>query len=68
MFCFHITGGIIIASDGLREAYTTGRGTVTVRARMHVEDNSKKKPSIVITEIPYQTNKVREALGISCNS
>ena len=51
-------GGEIIASDGLREAYTTGRGTIVVRAKMHIEETSKKKALVVITELPYQTNKV----------
>ncbi|KAG7673555.1 hypothetical protein KSW81_006757 [Nannochloris sp. 'desiccata'] len=52
------TGGEIIASDGILEAYTTGRGSVLVRGKVHVEDGSgKKKPLIVITELPFQTNK-----------
>ena len=57
-----ITGGEIISSDGLAEAYTTGRGSVLVRGKVHVEDGSgKKKPLIVITELPFQTNKVINA-------
>ena len=51
------TGGVIIAGDGLREAYTTGRGSILVRAQMHIEEVNKKKPAVVITEMPYQTNK-----------
>lgn len=54
------TGGEIISGDGLKEAYMTGRGSITVRAKMHIEDSGKRKPAIVITELPYQTNKVCE--------
>lgn len=54
------TGGVILASEGLHDAYSTGKGTILVRAKMHTEDNSgsKKKSLIVVTELPYQTNKV----------
>jgi DNA gyrase subunit A len=56
----YVAGGEIIASDGLYEAYTTGKGSVLVRGKVHVEDGSgKKKSLIVITELPFQTNKVR---------
>ncbi len=68
--------------DGVREAYTTGRGGVVVRAKMHIEDpnnpatgasgngngaagkkrakrsGGSSKPAVVVTELPYQTNKV----------
>ncbi|MEE4242876.1 MAG: DNA gyrase subunit A [Desulfopila sp.] len=52
------TGGIICGRAGIREAYETGRGIVTMRAKTHVEkskDNGRE--SIIITEIPYQQNK-----------
>lgn len=52
------TGGEIIMSDSVQDAYLHGRGSITVRAKMHFEENLKKRPSIVITELPYQTNKV----------
>ena len=50
------TGGIICGTFGVKEAYSTGRGKVTIRARHHVEDY-KNKTRIIITEIPYQVNK-----------
>ena len=55
------TAGIINGSDGIREAYHTGRGRIYLRARYHVEgeDNSNGKLSIVVTELPYQVNKAR---------
>jgi DNA gyrase subunit A len=51
------TGGEILKSDGLKDAYTLGKGSVLVRAKMHIEETSKKRTLIVITELPYQTNK-----------
>jgi DNA gyrase subunit A len=53
------TGGVIVGREGIREAYKTGRGIITVRGKAHVEENSKGKGSIVITEIPYQVNKAK---------
>ena len=55
------TAGIINGSDGIREAYHTGRGRIYLRARYHVEgeDNTNGKLSIVVTELPYQVNKAR---------
>lgn len=50
------TGGIIVGADGIRQAYTTGRGRIIVRAVAHIEE-MKKRFRIVITEIPYQVNK-----------
>jgi DNA gyrase subunit A len=53
------TAGIILGKDGIRSAYATGRGKVVVRARVHVSDipNGMGRRQIVVTEIPYQTNK-----------
>ncbi len=51
------TGGIIMGGGGLREAYETGRGLVTVRSRVAVEDLRGGKKVIVVTEIPYNVNK-----------
>ena len=52
------TGGIIMGTDGIREAYATGRGTITVRAKVHVENIGKgDHQRLVVTEIPYQVNK-----------
>jgi len=47
------TGGIICGVQGIIDAYTTGRGKVTVRARLHVEEGRGGKLSLVVTEIPY---------------
>jgi DNA gyrase subunit A len=47
------TGGIICGVSGIREAYLTGRGKVTVRARIHVEEGRGGKQSLIVTEIPY---------------
>ena len=51
------TGGIILGRAGIRAAHTTGRGSIIMRARTHVEEVSKGKEAIVVTEIPYQVNK-----------
>lgn len=52
------TGGIIYGVSGIRDAYTTGRGRVVIRARVNVEENKTgSKQSLVITELPYQVNK-----------
>ncbi len=51
------TGGIILGRKGIRDAYTTGRGKIIVRAKVTVESSSSGKDSIIITEIPYQVNK-----------
>ncbi len=51
------TAGIIFGSEGIREAYTTGRGKVIVRAKASVEHTRGNRERIVITELPYQVNK-----------
>ena len=51
------TAGLILGIDGLKEAYSTGRGKIKMRARAHIETNKKGRNSIVVTEVPYQTNK-----------
>jgi len=51
------TGGVIIGSEGIRQAYTTGRGRVVLRGMAHIEEMGKDRHRIVITEIPYQLNK-----------
>ena len=54
------SGGFIVGRTGIFQAYTTGRGAITMRARSMVEESRKgDKQSIVITEIPYQINKAR---------
>lgn len=47
------TGGTILGRDGIREAYETGRGTLTTRATTHVEHVTARKQAIVVTELPY---------------
>ncbi len=51
------TGGIIYGYDGVKEAYETGRGKITMRARANTEEIRGNREQIVITEIPYQVNK-----------
>ncbi|MCB1316643.1 MAG: DNA gyrase subunit A [Leptospiraceae bacterium] len=51
------TGGIIIGGEGIRSAYTTGRGSLRIRARVDIESNKRGRDMIVVTEIPYQVNK-----------
>jgi DNA gyrase subunit A len=52
------TGGTIFGRQGIKDAYATGRGRVRIRAKSHIE-NSTRKESIVIDELPYQVNKAR---------
>ena len=51
------TGAQIMGSDGIRQAYETGRGSITVRAKAHVESTKTGRNRLVFTEIPYQVNK-----------
>ena len=51
------TGGIILGGKGIRDAYTTGRGKIILRAKVTVETSRSGKDSIIVTEIPYQVNK-----------
>ena len=51
------TGGRILTTDGIRQAYATGRGAITVEAIASTETRSGGMPRIVVTEIPYQVNK-----------
>ena len=53
------TGGFIYGRAGIRQAYQTGRGQITMRARAVIERQGKDRDVIVITEIPYQVNKAR---------
>ncbi len=54
------TGGFIVGRQGVFQAYTTGRGAITMRAKATTEESKKgDKVSIVVTEIPYQVNKKR---------
>ena len=51
------TGGLILGSAGIRSAYTTGRGSIMMRSRAHVEEGRNDRRSIVLTEIPFQIGK-----------
>jgi DNA gyrase subunit A len=51
------TAGIICGRDGIKEAYATGRGKLTIRAKGSIERQRNNKDSIIITELPYQVNK-----------
>lgn len=51
------TGGIIFGFEGVKEAYTTGRGRVIVRAKANTESLNSGRENIVVTELPYQVNK-----------
>ena len=51
------TGGIIIGRSGIRTAFETGRGSITIRARAEFEEIRRDREAIVISEIPYQVNK-----------
>ena len=51
------TAGYIYGTTGIREAYTTGRGTITLRAKAHSEKLRGGREAIIITELPYQVNK-----------
>lgn len=51
------TGGIIYGTQGIKEAYLTGRGHLTVRARVFLETTKQGRERIIVTEIPYQVNK-----------
>ncbi len=51
------TGGIILGEEGIRKAYETGRGGLTVRGRARIEPMANGRESIVIYELPYQVNK-----------
>lgn len=51
------TGGIIIGKDGLKQAYTTGRGSFKIRAVANIEESSRGREAIIVTEIPYEVRK-----------
>jgi len=53
------TGGLIVGRSGIRQAYHTGRGSVVMRGRTHIEEIRRDREAIVVTEIPYQVNKAR---------
>jgi DNA gyrase subunit A len=58
------TGGYIIGREGIRSAYNTGRGSVTMRAKVNIEDHNGKA-RIIVYELPYQVNKARLVQNIA---
>ena len=53
------TGGVILGYEGIKQAYTTGRGKITVRAEAEIEEMSGNKQRIIVTSLPYQVNKAK---------
>lgn len=53
------TGGLILGTAGIRDAYATGNGACTMQARTHIEPAENGKSAIIVTELPYQVNKAR---------
>ena len=59
------TGGIIMGMAGIRQAYATGRGRITVRAKTEIEETKDGRFRIIVTELPYQVNKSRLIAAIA---
>src|SRR5690625_880391 len=53
------TAGIILGRSGIRKAYETGRGSITIRAKVDIEENKNGTTTILVTELPYQVNKAK---------
>ncbi|HMP42152.1 MAG TPA: DNA gyrase subunit A [Roseiflexaceae bacterium] len=53
------TAGLILGTEGIMNAYSTGRGHITLRAKAHIEEANRGAFNIVVTELPYQVNKAR---------
>lgn len=53
------TGGMILGRDAIKQAYTTGKGKITVRAEAEIEEMSNGRQKIIVTSLPYQVNKAR---------
>lgn len=53
------TAGQIMGKSGIRKAYETGRGSITLRAKVEIEERENGKQAIIVTEIPYQVNKAK---------
>ena len=53
------TGGLILGRDAIKEAYTTGRGKLTMRAEAEIEEMSNGRQKIIVTSLPYQVNKAK---------
>ena len=60
------TAGIICGEEGIRNAYTTGRGSVVIRSKVHFEESKKRnKEAIIVDELPYQVNKANLIIKIA---
>ena len=53
------TGGVILGRDAIKQAYTTGKGKITVRAEAEIEELSNGRQKIIVTSLPYQENKAK---------
>ncbi len=53
------TGGMILGRDAIKQAYTTGKGKITVRAEAEIEESSNGRQKILVTSLPYQVNKAK---------
>jgi DNA gyrase subunit A len=53
------TGGLILGRSGIRKAYETGRGSITLRAKVEIEQKTNGKEVIIVNELPYQVNKAK---------
>ena len=53
------TGGVILGRDAIKQAYTTGKGKITVRAEAEIEELSNGRQKIIVTSLPYQVNKAK---------
>jgi DNA gyrase subunit A len=53
------TAGMILGTEGIMNAYSTGRGHITLRAKAHIEEAARGSYNIVVSELPYQVNKAR---------
>lgn len=51
------TGATILGAGGIRQAYETGKGSITIRSKTHIEEVRKDREAIIITEVPFQVNK-----------
>jgi len=59
------TGGLILGTQGIKDAYTTGRGSIKMRAVTEIEEGPRGAARIVVTQLPYQVNKARLAEKIA---
>lgn len=53
------TGGLVMGKSGIRRAYETGRGSITVRAKVEIEEQANGRERILVTELPYMVNKAK---------